>query len=247
MPVSASFRFYQELNDFLKKPYRKHRFVITFNGTTTVKDAIESLGVPHTEVDMITVNGSPVNFTYRIQDNDDIAVYPVFESFDISETQLLREQVKREPKFILDVHLGKLVKYLRMAGFDCLYDVSLVDKQIIDISILHQRIILTRDKGILKNGRVTHGMFVRATTPTQQFREVISRLQLERFVKPFTRCTACNEPISQVEKKEISDQLLPLTRKHYTEFFRCTGCNKIYWEGSHYKRMKQLMDSILNK
>ncbi len=170
MPVSVSFRFYEELNDFLKKPYRRQRFVITFNGTTTVKDAIESLGVPHTEVDMITVNGSPVKFTYRIQDNDDIAVYPVFESFDISEAQLLREHVIREPKFILDVHLGKLVKYLRMAGFDCLYDVSLFDTQIIDISLFHKRIILTRDKGILKNGRVTHGMFVRATTPTLQFR-----------------------------------------------------------------------------
>ncbi len=245
MAVSVTFRFYEELNDFLKKQYRKRRFVITFNGNTTVKDAIESLGVPHTEVDMITVNGNSVNFNYRIQNNDNIAVYPVYESLDISEVQLLRDHTLREPKFVLDVHLGKLVKYLRMAGFDCLYDPSLNDSEIIHISTLQKRIILTRDKGILKNSKVTHGMFVRATMPTEQFREVISRLQLERFIKPFTRCTACNEPIEQIEKNEIIHQLLPLTRKHYSDFYRCSGCKKIYWEGSHFKRMKQLLDKIM--
>jgi uncharacterized protein with PIN domain/sulfur carrier protein ThiS len=245
MPVKASFRFYEELNDFLKKQYRKHRFNITFHGATTVKDAIESLGVPHTEVDLITVNGNSVNFSYRIQNNDDIAVYPVYESFDISELQLLRNHVKREPKFILDVHLGKLVKYLRMAGFDCLYESSLNDSEIINISLLQKRIILTRDKGILKNGKVTHGMFIRATMPKEQFREVISRLQLERFIKPFSRCTACNELIYRVDKEEIINQLLPLTRNYYSDFYQCSGCKKIYWEGSHFKRMKQFLDNFL--
>ena len=228
MSVNVSFRFYEELNDFLKKQYRKRRFIITFKGSTTIKDAIESLGVPHTEVDLITVNGNAVNFNYRIQNNDDIAVYPVYESIDISEVQLLRSHVKREPKFILDVHLGRLVKYLRMAGFDCLYEPSFNDAEIINISVRQKRIILTRDKGILKNGKVTHGMFIRSTIPKEQFREVISRLQLERFIKPFYRCTACNETIHKVEKEKIYSQLLPLTREYFSEFYQCSGCKKIY-------------------
>jgi len=242
MAVNATFRFYEELNDFLKKPYRKKAFMHTFNGLTTVKDAIESMGVPHTEIDLITVNGNPVDFNYRVMENDTIAVYPVYESLDISPVQLLRKKVLREPKFILDVHLGKLARYLRMAGFDCLYDKYYNDPEIIRLSLKQKRIILTRDKGILKNGKVSRGMFVWSDSPKKQFGEVIARLQLENFIHPFTRCTGCNEGIIQVEKDKITDQLQPLTRKYFSVFYQCTGCKKIYWEGSHYTRMKQFMN-----
>ncbi|MBN2272788.1 MAG: Mut7-C ubiquitin/RNAse domain-containing protein [Bacteroidales bacterium] len=242
MAINATFRFYEELNDFLKKQYRRHSFTYAFNGVTTVKDAIESMGVPHTEVDLITVNGNPVDFNYRIMEDDTISVYPVYESFDISSVQLLRERVLREPKFILDVHLGKLARYLRMAGFDCLYDKHYDDTEIIQVALSQKRIILTRDKGILKNGKVSRGMFVRSVSPKQQFNEVISRLQLENFIHPFTRCTECNEKIVPVEKEKIIDQLQPLTRKFYSVFYQCSGCKRIYWEGSHFARMKRFMD-----
>jgi uncharacterized protein with PIN domain len=242
MAINATFRFYEELNDFLKRQNRKKTFEHAFNGLTTVKDAIESMGVPHTEVDLITVNGNPVDFSYRIMENDVIAVYPVCESLDISSIQLLREKVLREPKFILDVHLGKLTRYLRMAGFDCLYDKFFDDPEIIRLSLKQKRIILTRDKGILKNGKVTHGMFVWSVSPKKQFSEVIERLQLENFIHPFTRCTECNEGILPVEKDKIFDQLQPLTRKYFSVFYQCTGCKRIYWEGSHFTRMKQFID-----
>jgi uncharacterized protein len=242
MAINATFRFYEELNDFLKRQYRKKTFVRTFKGMTTVKDAVESMGVPHTEVDLITVNGNPVDFNYRIMENDTITVYPVYESLDISTLQLLRKRVLREPKFILDVHLGKLARYLRMAGFDCLYDPYYNDPEIIELALKQKRIILTRDKGILKNGKVTHGMFVWSVSPKKQFREVIKRLQLENFIHPFTRCTECNEDIRQVEKDEISDRLQPLTRKYFSVFYQCTGCKRIYWKGSHFARMKQFID-----
>ena len=243
MAINATFRYYEELNDFLKKQYRKQSFTYTFKGVTTVKDAIESMGVPHTEVDMITVNGNPVGFNYRIMEDDAVAVYPVYESLDISEIQLLRERVLREPKFVLDVHLGKLTRYLRLAGFDCLYDKSFDDDEIIALSLAQKRTILTRDKGILKNGKVTHGMFVWSVIPKKQFIEVISRLQLENFIHPFTRCTECNEGIQQVEKEKVVDQLQPLTRKFYSVFYQCTGCKKIYWEGSHFSRMRQFINN----
>jgi uncharacterized protein with PIN domain len=244
MSIHATFRFYEELNDFLKKQVRKKSFEYTFNGLTTVKDAIESMGVPHTEVDLITVNGNPVDFNYRIMNNDVIVVYPVYESLDISSVQLLRKRVLREPKFILDVHLGKLARYLRMAGFDCLYDKGYDDPEIIQLSLKQKRIILTRDKGILKNGKVTHGMFVWSVSPQKQFREVINRLQLENFIHPFTRCTECNQRIRKIKKDDIADQLQPLTRKYFSDFHQCTGCKKIYWEGSHFVRMKQFIDQV---
>lgn len=244
MAIHVTFRFYEELNDFLKKQYRKESFHYTFNGLTTVKDAIESLGVPHTEVDLITVNGNPVDFRYRITDHDYIAVYPVYESLDISSIQLLHKKVLREPKFILDVHLGRLARYLRMAGFDCLYDKYYDDPEIIKLALQQKRIILTRDKGILKNGKVTHGMFVWSVSPQKQFREVIKRLQLEGFIHPFTRCTECNARIRKVEKADITGHLKPLTRKYFTDFYQCSGCKRIYWEGSHFTRMKQFLDGV---
>ena len=117
----ATFRFYEELNDFLPKEKRKKRFEHNFIDRASVKDVIESFGVPHTEVDLIIVNGESKNFSYIINDGDDISVYPVFESIDISNLQKLRPEPLREPKFILDVHLGTLARYLRMLGFDTNY------------------------------------------------------------------------------------------------------------------------------
>ncbi|MBN1416623.1 MAG: Mut7-C ubiquitin/RNAse domain-containing protein [Bacteroidales bacterium] len=241
MPGIVTFRFYEELNQFLSKKYRKKEFEFSYMGRPSVKDAIESLGVPHTEVDMILVNGNPVDFSYRLKNNDRVAVYPVFESLDISGLQYLRKQALRNPRFVLDVHLGKLVRYLRLAGFDCFYDKSLSDAEIIRISLDEKRIILTRDKGILKNGKVSHGMFVQADDPREQFTEVTKRLQLNHLFKPFSRCTVCNEPIVKVDKDTLLDQLEPLTKKHYTVFYQCTGCKRIYWEGSHFTRMMQFI------
>ena len=118
---SASFRFYEELNDFLPRENRKRAFDYAFNGTPAVKDAIEAIGVPHTEVDLILVDGVSVGFAHLLQGGERVAVYPTFERLDISPLNRLRPQPLREPRFILDVHLGKLARYLRLAGFDAAY------------------------------------------------------------------------------------------------------------------------------
>ena len=241
---TALFRFYAELNDFLPFGRRSISFPYTFTGNPSVKDAIEAIGVPHVEIDLVIVNGEPVNFTYKLREGDQVSVYPVFESLDISEVSPLRAKPLRKTKFITDVHLGKLTRYLRLCGFDTYYRKELTDNEIVDISLSEGRIILTRDKGLLKNKKVTHGYWVRSPEPKEQLTEVLHRFDLKQELKPFTRCMECNEQVSVVSKEEIGEQLPPKTRKYFMEFKRCPGCGKIYWEGSHYDKMKKFIETL---
>ncbi|MFO7614279.1 MAG: Mut7-C RNAse domain-containing protein, partial [Bacteroidales bacterium] len=241
MPVNISLRFYEELNDFLHYSRRKKAFSFSFSGRRSVKDIIEAIGVPHTEVDLILVNNQPVAFDYHPEAGDIISVYPVFESIDISSINLLRPEPLREPKFILDVHLGTLAKYLRMLGFDTLYRNDYQDDELISISLSERRVLLTRDLPLLKNGRLTHGYYIRETQPKRQVEEVIRRFDLKGHIKPFTRCMVCNGMIEAVGKSEIESKLQANTRKAFDEFFRCSTCGKIYWKGSHYEKMYEMI------
>lgn len=241
MKKEAWFRFYEELNDFLPASKRKIRFLYHFSGRQTVKDAIESLGVPHVEVDMILVNGGSVGFSYLLKHGDDISVYPVFESLDISDVTHLREEPLREIRFVLDVHLGKLARYLRLCGFDTLYETGCTDNEIINISSFQKRIILTRDKKLLNNKRVTHGIWIRSQYPGSQLKEVFDRLNLKNRAKPFTRCMGCNTELADVQKEEILDRIPPKTREFFDVFRICPACNQIYWEGSHFEKMKEFI------
>lgn len=248
MPVPeriVEFRFYEELNDFLPKEKRKKSFSYKFRHNQNVKDAIEALGVPHAEVDLILVNGATQDFSYTLQNADYISVYPVFESLDISEVTILRPKPLRETKFILDVHLGKLCKYLRMLGFDTYYRNNLQDDEIVKIALDENRIILTRDIGILKNGQVSHGYWVRSQHSDKQLSEVIRRFDLRLHIQPFLRCISCNGLIESVVKSKIEHRLNDNTRAYFTEFYQCRSCGKVFWEGSHYENMKKFMDNLL--
>ena len=242
----ATFRFYEELNDFLPIDKKKVAFVYLFAGTPSIKDVIEAIGVPHVEVDLILVNSQPVDFKYILKDNDFVSVYPVFETFNISRVTPLREKPLREIKFILDVHLGKLAKYLRMLGFDTMYQNDYDDKIIIRISIMEHRIILTRNISLLKVKSVTHGYFIRDQKSEGQLTGVLKHFDLYRDMDPFSRCIKCNGKLERIEKKEITRQLEPLTRQYFNKFFRCTKCQAIYWEGSHYDHMKSFINKIMN-
>ena len=244
MSRQADFRFYEELNDFLPADKKKITFSYEFTGNPSIKDVIEALGIPHTEVDLILINGESVTFSYHLQNGDMVSVYPVFESLDISNVTHLREKPLREPKFILDVHLGKLAKYLRMLGFDTLYENDYDDLRIIELADEEKRTILTRDVGLLKNNTVTHGYWIRTLNSEEQVKEVISRFDLSSSIKPFARCTVCNGKILSAAKESIMDQLKPKTRQYYNEFYRCSTCGKIYWKGSHYNRMKGFIEDL---
>lgn len=241
MTKNVLFRFYEELNDFLPPGKRKVPVQYSFSGRQSVKDAIEALGVPHVEVDMITVNGNPVDFSYLLKNGDRISVYPVFESLDISDVTHLHEKPLRQVKFVLDVHLGKLARYLRLFGFDTLYEKDYTDDEIILISSLQKRIILTRDKKLLNNKKVTHGMWIRSQYPESQLKEVFDRLDLKNTANPFSRCMECNSLLVHVKKEEIADKLPPRTKEFYNRFKLCPECDRIYWEGSHFLKMKKLV------
>lgn len=239
--AEARFRFYAELNDFLPPERRSTEFPYSFLDVATVKDRIESFGVPHTEVDLILVNGQPVDFAYRVRDGDRVSVYPVFEAFDIVGLTQLRPEPLREPRFVLDTHLGRLAAYLRMMGFDTLYRNRWADEELAEISRGERRILLTRDVGLLKRGAVTHGYFVRETDARRQLAEVMSRFELARLARPFSRCLRCNARLETAAKQDVRAQLPARTAALYEEFWRCSECARVYWKGGHYRRMRQLV------
>jgi len=245
LPFTAHFRFYEELNDFLPEEKRKVEFPYQFEGKPSIKDAIEAIGVPHTEVDLILVNGNSVGFDYHLQNNDHISVYPVFESMDISPLTHLRDKPLRRTAFVLDVHLGKLARLMRMLGFDTLYRNDYDDHEIVNISNNEHRIILTRDRGILKYNAVTHGYCIRSTKPIEQTREVLRRFDLSEQIKPFKRCIECNGVIVGVDKKKIQNKLPPKVAAQHSVFYHCLNCKKIYWRGSHYLGMKKKLEQIV--
>jgi uncharacterized protein with PIN domain/sulfur carrier protein ThiS len=241
---SVAIRFYEELNDFLPPARRKTRFAVPLENSRTLKDLIESLGVPHTEVDVVLVNGSSVDFSCRLRDNDDIAVYPVFGSFNVSPLVRLRPLPLRTPSFIGDVHLGRLCRMLRTLGFDTLYRNDYEDREIVAAAIREKRVILTRDIGVLKHKAVTHGYWVRSSDWREQTREVVRRFDLAGAVKPFTVCSVCNGKIAAVDKSAVAGQLEEKTRLYYDEFSRCESCGKIFWKGSHYGKLRQMAEEL---
>jgi uncharacterized protein len=200
--------------------------------------------VPHTEVDLILVNDHSVDWTYQPQEGDRIAVYPVFESLDITPLIRLRPQPLREVRFVVDGHLGRLAAYLRMLGFDTWYQNHVDDAVLAEISKNEQRILLTRDQGLLKRSAVTHGYWVRATMPREQLREIIARFDLRRLAKPFTRCLSCNGLLQSATRDEVKDEVPENAARFYAEFWRCTSCGKVFWQGSHYRRMTRLIEEI---
>lgn len=244
MNGQITLRFYEELNDFLPQEKRKIAFVFQFKQAGSVKDVIESLGVPHTEIDLILANGKSVDFQYMVQGGDQISVYPMFELLDISPLVRLRPKPLRESRFVLDTHLGRLSAYLRMLGFDSLYRNDYDDPTLANISAQEDRILLTCDRQLLMRKQVTHGYYVRARQPREQLLEVLTHFDLFNALKPFTRCLHCNAGIHPVAKQNIQQQLQPRTKKHYNQFWQCENCKKIYWQGSHYLRMKQMIDEL---
>ncbi|MBI1194453.1 MAG: twitching motility protein PilT [Gammaproteobacteria bacterium] len=241
---SIEIRFYEELNDFLAPERRKVAFRHQLKQWGSVKDLVESLGVPHTEVDLILVNGTSVDFDYLVRDGDRISVYPVFEALDITPVTHLRPTPLRDPRFVLDGHLGKLAAYLRLLGFDTLYRNDYDDPTLARISADEHRILLTRDRRLLMRKQISHGYFVREIHPRKQLREVLERLDLFRAQRPFTRCMHCNGEIRPVEKSAVEAMLPPLTKAWCMDFRQCARCGKVYWRGAHFDRLEKIVRSV---
>lgn len=238
----AQFRFYEELNDFLAPERRRVAFDYAFNGTPSVKDAIEAIGVPHTEVDLVLVDGESVDFARRLAGGERVAVYPVFERFDVGSLVRLRPRPLRQSRFVLDVHLGKLARYLRLLGLDALYRNDFDDATIVGRSVAESRTILTRDVGLLKNAAVTRGHWVRATAPRAQLAEVVRAFDLAGSLRPFTRCTVCNGELRRVAGEAAAERLPERVRARCDAFAQCAGCGKVYWAGTHHARLRRIVE-----
>lgn len=242
--VDATFRFYEELNDFLAPERRKREFRVQCARAATTKHMIEALGVPHTEVELILVNGASVGFGHVLRDGDRVAVYPGFEAMDVTPLLRVRSDPLRVTRFIADAHLGGLAHLLRMAGFDTLYDNAYDDAELVDIAAREGRIILSRDIDLLKRREVTHGCYVRAIKAEAQFREMVERLDLRRAMRPFTLCLSCNAPLRSVAKDEVLDRLPPRVRATQDRFSTCDVCGRVFWEGSHWRNMTRLLVAV---
>jgi len=201
--------------------------------------------VPHTEVDLILVNGESVDFSHPLRDGDRVSVYPVFESIDISPVLRVRPKPLREIRFLADTHLGRLAAYLRLMGFDTVYGHNLGDRDLTQLASAERRILLTRDRGLLMRSAITHGYWLRQTDPKLQLREVLERFDLASSAAPFTRCLRCNTPLAAASKPEVAGRVPPGVDARHREFHRCPGCGRIYWEGSHYRRMSELIAATL--
>ena len=242
----ATLRFYAELNDFLPSEDRHRSRERPFSVRPSIKDLIEAAGVPHTEVDLLLVNGESVDFAHPVHDGDRISVYPVFESVDIATVTKVRPEPLRDLRFVLDVHLGRLAAYLRLAGFDSVYRNDLDDAELAGIAA-GGRVLLTRDQELLKRRAVTRGYWLRATAPRAQLAEVLRRFDLSASVRPFCRCLRCNALVHSVSKSDVQEELPPRTRQFYDEFFQCPECDRIYWRGGHYDALRGLLEQAMTE
>lgn len=241
---SASFRFYEELNDFLPAERRKRAFDYRFTGTPAVKGAIEAIGVPHTEVDLILIDGDSCGFERHLEGGERVAVYPVFERFDVAPVQRLRPRPLRSTRFVLDVHLGALARRLRLLGLDALYRNDYDDPEIVRISVAKQRTILTRDKGLLKHAAVTRGHWVHAPDPDAQTLEVIEAFDLKRALNPFSRCLECNGALRAVAPAAFAPRVPDRVIEQFESFRECPDCDRVYWLGSHYDRLRRRVAAL---
>jgi uncharacterized protein len=241
--VQVSFRFYGQLNDFLPVARRGRRFVHSLRNVSSVKDAIEALGVPHPEVDVILINGSAEPFSALLTDHDDVSVYPAFRCLDVSGLRRAGVDPPLPVRFALDTHLGKLASLLRLAGFD-----AVVIDEDADLAKTggggDDRIALTRHLALLKRSIVRYGYWVRNTDPERQLAEVLERFDLVGHMDPFARCVRCNAPLEAIEREVVEERLLPCTRASFNDFRRCPGCERIYWQGSHHEALQRLLERV---
>ncbi len=245
--IAVTFRFYGNLNDFLPRELRHTPIEQRMADHAAVKHPIEALGIPHTEVGAILVNRQAVDFAHRLGDGDGVEAYPPEVVHLLPAYVPLRLPTPVPVTFVADTHLGQLAAYLRLLGFDTLYHNDYDDPTLARISAEQNRVLLTRDRGLLKHKLVVHGYCVRETAPRQQIVSVLRRYALAAAVRPWHRCTRCNGLLQPVAKAAILDRLEPKTQRYYDEFEQCDTCGQIYWKGSHFERMQAFVQGVMRE
>ena len=234
--ATARFRFHGELEDFIARERRGVAFDYACARAATIKHAIESLGVPHTEAGRLLVNSHPATLPRIVREGDTIEIFPN------SPANASPDEI---PEFVADAHLGGLARMLRMLGINTLYENAISDSEIIELAMRERRIVLTRDRELLKIRDVARGCFVHAQKPEAQLREVAARYGLQRHMQPFTLCLHCNFRLEAIDKSAVTGRLPERITERYAEFMRCPGCGRIYWQGSHWARMREMLGASL--
>jgi uncharacterized protein len=239
--ATATLRFYGELADFLPRARRGVAFEHDVGERRSVKDLIESCGVPHCEAFVVLVDGESVGFAHRVAGGERIAVFPHFSALDTTGFVTAREALPRDGRFVLDGHLGRLAAYLRALGFDAAWDRDADDATIARIAAEDDRVVLTRDVGLLKRSNVRHGRFVRATSPREQLAEVVHVFGLAGRAAPFTRCLRCNVPLVAAPRESLVGVVPDRIRAAFDSFRRCPSCGRAFWRGTHHERLSALI------
>lgn len=242
--ASANFTFHGTLNYFLPRRQKNKTITHEFEWRSSIKDMIESIAPPHAEIELVLVNGISVDWSYSVEDGDTIDVYPDFDAVDVANKIRLIPPYQGKPKFILDTHLGRLAAYLRMMGFDTLYENDYADDVLADVSAKENRILLTRDLGVLKRGIVTYGYFVRHTNRRKRLLEISARYDLAQHIEAFGRCMTCNGDLAIVDKETVRESVSENTFDSFDDFHQCQSCQKIFWKGSHYEKMQDLIEEV---
>jgi len=238
-------RLYEELNDYLPPERRKRTFAWEVAPRATLGAVVDGLGVPRGTIDLALVDGAPVGLDHRVCDGERVALYPVFEAFDVGMVTRLPGRPLRRTRFVLDVHLGRLARYLRLLGFDCLYRNDAADDELAVVSAAEGRILLSRDRGLVGRRDLRHAYLVTETLPRVQAVEVVRRLDLTSQVRPFHRCLICNGAVVSATVDEVADRVPPWVRENDTGYRRCPDCGRVYWRGTHWRRMARLIEAIL--
>lgn len=210
----------------------------------SVKDVVESFGVPHPEIEQLQANGRQIGFDYIVGDQDRIEMWPLTPPCKVFAATILRPEPLTRMAFVVDINVGKLAVLLRMAGLDTLYQHDLSDGDLARVAADEKRILLTRDRNLLKRKNVVFGHLIRAMEPWQQLLEVVCLYQLAETLQPFCRCLRCNRLLVPVAKEKIIHRLEPLTIKYYDSFQLCMACDKIYWPGSHRQTMQGQLTAL---
>ena len=240
-PFEVRLTFHGDLSFFLRS--KRAKIERQLSERTSVKDVIEACGVPHTEVDIILIDGNTCGFERVLIQDAVVDVYGIASNriTRLAENHL---QANKIGIFVADGHLGKLVRDLRLLGIDVAYDRDAEDRQLVAQSAAENRALLTRDRRLLMHAAVRHGYYLRSQKPFEQTIEVLRRFDLAPTLVPFSRCLRCNAPLQPVRKDEVLDRLEPLTKVYYEQFRNCRGCGQIYWSGSHFDKLRDRVQKL---
>ncbi|HEY4638316.1 MAG TPA: Mut7-C RNAse domain-containing protein [Candidatus Udaeobacter sp.] len=244
-PFNVRLLFHGDLNIFLRSKSQELAVERRLAEKTSIKDVIESCGIPHPEVDLILLDNQAVGFAHTVAQDAKAEVFPV-ESHETHHAEK-RIQTIGINRFVADGHVGSLTRNLRLFGFDVAYSKNADDRQLLEIMAAENRALLTRDRRLLMHAIVRHGYYPRSQNADEQTIEVLRRFDLSDLIAPFTRCLRCNAPLQEAAKADLIDELEPLTKIYYHQFRRCPDCKQIYWSGSHFPKLQKRIEKIRSR